>query len=536
METISSETESASSPKTSPRLINPYVAIFILTIATFMEVLDTTIANVALPRISGDLSVAPDQASWVLGSYLVANAAILPISGWLATYFGRKRYYMFCVFLFVVSSFLCGLATNLETLIFFRIIQGLSGGGLAPSEQAIIADIIPPDKLGRAFSIYGFGLAVAPVVGPTVGGWITDTYSWHWIFFINIPIGIVSLLLVYFLVHESEAAQKAHEKTKRKGFTIDWVGILLFVIGIAALEVLLEQGPRESWFESDFILILAIVSFFSILLGAVWEWYQQHPAVDIEMFKHRHFTGAFVLIFAVGFVAYGSTFLIPYTAQTLLGYNATNAGLLLMPGAVVLMIMIPVVGFLIDKVDARKIILFGLVASALAMWHLGSINLEIDFYGLAISRVYQSFSIAFLAVSINTAAYYDIPPDKSNNASSLLNLSRNIGASLGIALTTTLITQRTQVHTSNLSYHASNYNPNFVESINKIIIELKQQGLTAFQAQNLSYEMMRETLVKQASMQAVLDAFQVFMILFIIVIPFVFLLKAKRTGQSSADH
>lgn len=527
MELDSSTPEFESFEDSKPS-INPYISIFILTIATFMEVLDTTIANVAVPRIAGDLSVAPDDAAWILGSYLVANAAILPISGWLATYFGRKRYYMACVFLFVVSSLLCGLSTDLGTLIFFRVLQGLSGGGLAPSEQAIIADTMPPDKLGRAFSIYGFGLAVAPVVGPTIGGWITDAYSWHWIFFINVPIGIISLFLVYFFVHESDAAKQAHERVRKAGVTIDWVGILLFVVGIAALEVVLEQGPKEGWFESDFVLVMAIVAALSLLIGVTWEWYQEHPAVDIEMFRHRHFTGAFVLIFAVGFVAYGSTFLLPYMAQTLLDYNATNAGLLLMPGAIVLMIMIPVVGYLIDKVDARKIILFGLVASAAAMWHLSSLNLDVDFYGLSMARVFQSFSVAFLAVSINTAAYYDIPPEKSNNASSLLNLSRNVGASMGIALTTTLLTQRTQVHINNLSYHASNYNPNFVEAIGKIISDLKQQGLTALQAKSLSYGMMWDTIVKQASMKAVVDAFQVFMILFLAVIPFVFLLKAKR--------
>lgn len=522
-----SETNPLENPAPS---INPYISIFILTIATFMEVLDTTIANVALPRIAGDLSVAPDDAAWILGSYLVANAAILPISGWLATYFGRKRYYMACVFLFIVSSLMCGLSTSLESLIFFRVIQGLSGGGLAPSEQAIIADTIPAHKLGRAFSIYGFGLAVAPVVGPTVGGWITDTYSWHWIFFINVPIGIVSLILVWFFVHESESAKQAHEKARRAGVTIDWVGILLFVVGIAALEVFLEQGPKEDWFESDFVLILAVIASVSLLVGITWEWYQENPAVDVEMFRHRHFTGAFVLIFAVGFVAYGSTFLLPYMAQTLLDYNATNAGLLLMPGAFVLMIMIPVVGYLIDKVDARKIILFGLVASAGAMWHLSSLNLEIDFYGLALSRVFQSFSVAFLAVSINTAAYYDIPPEKINSASSLLNLSRNVGASLGIALTTSLLAHRTRVHINDLSYHASTYNPNFIESIRRIIIELKQQGLTALQAKSASYGVMWDTLVRQASMQAVIDAFQIFMILFLAVIPFVFLLKGKRKG------
>lgn len=493
-----------------------------------MEVLDSTIANVAVPRIASDLSVAPNEAAWILGSYLVANAAILPISGWLATYFGRKRYYLWCVVLFTFSSLMCGLSTDLSTLIFFRVLQGLSGGGLAPSEQAIIADTVPTEKLGRAFSIYAFGIAVAPILGPTIGGWITDTYSWHWIFFINVPIGIISVILVSLYVHESDRAREEHRKARRAGVTVDWVGILLFVVGIAALEIFLEKGPKEDWFESDFILFFGALAFLALIVGVTWEYYQDNPAVDIGMFRHRHFTGACVLIAVVGIVVYGGTFLIPFMAQTLLDYNATNAGLVLMPGAIVLMIMIPLVGQLLDRVDARRVILFGLIASSLALWNLSSLNLNADFYHLAVARVFQSFSISFLAVSINTAAYYDIPAGKNNSASALLNLARNVGGSLGLALTTTFLVQRTQVHTNNLSYHASEYNPNFTAAADKIFQILKYQGLSVWQAQTMSYETLWQTLVKQASMLAVLDAFFIYAILYLAVIPFVFLLRKKR--------
>ncbi|MEP6925251.1 MAG: DHA2 family efflux MFS transporter permease subunit, partial [Pyrinomonadaceae bacterium] len=266
---------------------NPYFSIFILTLATFMATLDTTITNVALPKMAGDLSVTPSELVWVIGAYLVATAAVLPISGWLATYFGRKRYYMISVAVFTLSSVLCGLATNLESLIFFRIIQGLGGGGLATSEQAIIADIMPAEKLGRAFSIYALGIAAAPVFGPTLGGFITDTWSWHWVFFINLPIGIISLVLSWLFVYETEQSKAARVKFFREGKTIDWPGILLFVGGIAALVVVLQQGPKEGWFESDFILLLTMGAFFAILIGIVWEYYQEKPAVDIMMFKNR---------------------------------------------------------------------------------------------------------------------------------------------------------------------------------------------------------------------------------------------------------
>jgi MFS transporter, DHA2 family, multidrug resistance protein len=517
-------------------VINPYISILILTLATFMEVLDTTIANVALPRMAGDLSVSPNEIVWVLGSYLVANAAILPISGWLATYFGRKNYYMASVLVFTISSVFCGLAWNLESLIFFRIIQGLSGGGLAPSEQAIIADITPSDKLGRAFSIYGFGLAVAPVIGPTLGGFITDTFSWHWIFFINLPIGIVSLILTGLFVQESKQAEKSREEYRKKGRKVDWTGIGLFVLGIAALEIFLEKAPTEGWFESDFVFVTAIVAFFAILIGATWEYYQDQPAVDIMMFKNKAFAGATILIFAVSFVSTGSVFLVPFMAQTLLGYTAMNAGMLGLPAAITLLILIQFVGFLIDKFDVRKIILFGLIVSGLAVWNLSSINLQVDFYTLAWARVFQSVGLAFLAVSINTAAYNGIPPEKNNSVSALLNLARNVGASVGIAVTSTIIVLQTQVHINNLGYHTSEFNPNYVQTINNLVAAFKQQGLTVLQATGLANGVMWETVVRQASMKAILDALDFYLILFVCVLPLVFLLKKKNTDDSTGGH
>lgn len=516
--------------------INPYFSIAILTIATFMEVLDLTIANVAVPRIAGDLSVPFADASWVIGSYLVANAAILPISGWLTTRFGRKQYYMACVCGFVASSLMCGFSTNLGTLIFFRFLQGASGSGLAVSEQAIIADAVPPEKLGRAFSIYASFMFIAPVLGPTVGGFITDNFSWHWVFFINVPIGIISLVLVYFFVHESEVALEAAEQRRREHASIDWVGILLFVGGIACLELVLEQGPKENWFESNLILLGAITAFFALLIGATWEWYQPHPAVDVEMFKHPHFAACCVLMFAVALVLYGSTFLIPYTVQTLLDYSATNSGLVLLPGAIVSLIMMPIVGWLLDVVDARKILLFGLAATILAVWHLSSINLNISFNDLAAARGFQAFGLSFLAASVNTVAYYHLPKGKNNSASALLNLVRNTGASMSIALTVTLLRQRTETHVTNLSYHASNYNPNFTEAIKQLTRNFKEQGLNALQAKNFSYDVMWNELVKQASMKAVLEVFEVFLILFVLAIPMVFLLKNKRSGDSGGGH
>lgn len=516
--------------------VNPYFSIFILTLATFMATLDTTIINVALPKMAGDLSVTPSELIWVIGAYLVATAAILPVSGWLATYFGRKRYYMISVAAFTISSVLCGLATNLESLVFFRVLQGLSGGGLATSEQAIIADIMPAEKLGRAFSIYALGIAAAPVFGPTLGGFITDTFSWHWVFFINLPVGIISLILSWLFVYESEGSKRARAEFFKTGKTIDWLGIGLFVGGIAALVIVLERGPREGWFDSEFILLMTLAAFFALLIGIGWEYYQDKPAVDIMMFKNRSFAGACTLIFALGFVMTGSSFLVPYTAQTLLGYTAMDAGMISLPGTILQVIGIQIASLLMDKIDVRKIIFFGLVASTLAVWNLTTFNLNVDFYTLAAARAVQLFSLSFLAVTINTAAYYGLPKEKNNSASALLNLSLTLGSSVGIALTSTVIVSQTQVHINNFSYHTNNFNPSFVEAVRQLTQNFGQHGLNAAQAIGAAYGVIWQDVLAQASMKAILDAINIYLVLFICVLPLVLLLKRKPSQGDSSGH
>jgi DHA2 family multidrug resistance protein len=510
---------------------NPLFSIFILTLATFMAQLDSSVVNVSLPKMAGDLSVTPSELVWVIGAYLVATAAIVPISGWLASDFGRKRYYMASVAVFTVSSVLCGLATNLESLVFFRIIQGLSGGGLAASEQAIIADITPPDKLGRAFSIYAFGLAAAPVMGPTLGGFITDTLSWHWVFFINLPIGIISLILTSLFVYESEGAQEARRKFFREGKTIDWLGILLFVGGIALLVWVLEQGPKVGWLDSDYIVFAGFAAFLMLLIGIGWEYYQDKPAVDVMMFANRGFTGAAVLIFAVAFVLQGSGFLMSYLAQVVLGYTAMNAGMISLPGTLIQMCAIQLIGYVTDKTDVRKIIFLGLVASTLAVWNLASFNLNVDFYTLATARALQLLSLSFLAATINTSAYYGLPPEKNNSASALMNLARTMGSSLGVALTSTILAVQTQTHINNFSYHTNNFNPNFTQAVRELTVNFAAHGLTNAQAIGAAYGVVWQTVLAQASMKAFLDAVGVYFILFLLVLPLVFLLKAKPAAK-----
>ena len=517
--------------------INPILVIVILTIATFMEVLDTSIANVALPHIAGSLSAGQDEASWVLTSYLVANAIVLPISGWLATFFGRKRFYMACVVLFVVSSFLCGIATNLGMLIFFRILQGLGGGGLAPSEQSIIADTVPVEKRGLAFAIYGLGVVFAPAVGPTVGGWITDNYSWHWIFFINVPIGLASLVLTWYFVNEPKSTEGERERMKKEGFKVDWIGIGLIALGIGALEIVLDEGNREDWFESSFIVRVAIIAVAALVIGVIWEFNQKHPAVDVRLMLNRNFASAFILLFAVGFILFGSTFLLPLMAQTLMGYDAVTAGEVISPGGFVVMLMMPVVGgVLLQKIQVRWLILVGLLITAAALWNLTGMNLQVAYRDLAWARVYQAMGLAFLFVPVNTAAYTGIPPGKTNNVSALMNLGRNLGGSFGIAILSTILARRAQFHTNTLGYYTTDYNPNFNEYLSRTTQYLQQQGSSAIEAAEQAKALAFATVQKQATMLAFLDAYYFLMILVICTIPLIFLLKKNNPGGGPGGH
>ncbi|HSK70457.1 MAG TPA: MFS transporter, partial [Pyrinomonadaceae bacterium] len=512
MNTDSSNTETATSA-----VPNPYFQIFVLTLATFMATLDATVVTVSLPKMASDLSSTPTEVIWTVSAYIVAMAAILPISGWIATYFGRKNYYMFCVVGFTVTSLLCGLAQSLESLVFFRVLQGLTSGGLASSEQAIIADITPQEKLGRAFSIYAFGVSFAPILGPTLGGFITDTLSWHWIFFINLPIGIVSLILTGLFVKESEAAKEASREFRRSGKAVDWLGIILFVTGIAALVLVLEKGPKEGWFDSDFVLLLAAYSFFALLIGITWEYYHEKPAVDVFILKHRGFTGALILALTAGFVISGTNFLIPFFSQTLLGYTAMDAGMISLPGTIVQLIGIQIVGYLADKFEIRRLILFGLVSMIFSIWYFATLNLDASFYDLSVARTLQLFSLSFLAVTVNTAAYYGLPPEKNNSAAALLNLARNMGMSFGIALTSTLVALRTQTYINNTGYHTTELNPNYTEAVKKIAQSLQEHGLTAAQAAAKAKAMIWERVIEQSTMNAIIDAFMLYIVLHICV-------------------
>src|SRR6266480_1601137 len=441
--------------------VNPWIIAITVTLATFMELLDTAIANVSLPHIAGGLAVSYDESTWVLTSYLVSNAVVLPLSAWLSRVFGRKRYYMLCVVLFTLSSLLCGLAPSLDLLILFRVLQGVGGGGLAPVEQAILVDTFPPAKRPAAFALYSMAIVTAPVIGPPLGGWITDSWSWRWIFFINIPIGIVSLILTKRVVSDPSEFTREVEAARKDGrLRIDGLGIFLIALGFASLEVVLDRGQTLDWLESRFIVIFLSVAVLALIAAGVWEWHHPDPVVEIRLLSDRNFAIANAYYFLFGFALFGSTVLIPQMLQSLYGYTATDAGLVLGPGAFVIVVMAPVVVQLVKRIPVSGLIGLGFAILGLAMWYFASFNLSADYNSEALARVVQGFGIAFLFVPTSQLAYSYLPKNKNNKASSLTNLFRNQGGSFGIAFVTTVLERRTQFHRTVLASHlnASDHN------------------------------------------------------------------------------
>jgi DHA2 family multidrug resistance protein len=525
----------AGAPARAERQLSPWLISMIVVLATFMEVLDTSIANVSLPHIAGSLAASIDESTWVLTSYLVANAIVLPLSGWFSNVFGRKRFYMTCVVLFTASSFLCGLAPTLPLLIFFRVLQGLGGGGLQPSAQAILADAFPPEQRGMGFSVYAMAVVFAPAIGPTLGGWITDNFNWRWIFYINVPVGIVSFLLTGALIKDP-AYLIERVKQMRGKLRIDYVGIGLLTLGLGFLQVVLDKGQEDDWFGSNLIAWSSFISA-AALAGVIWwELRIDNPIVDLRLFRERNFAMSNILIFGLGFALFGSTVLVPQFLQALMGYTATMSGKVLSPSGLVVMVILPITGLLINKVGPKVLITIGLVIAAASLWLMSGISLGVDYWTITNYRILQGIGIAFLFVPISTASFSRLPPEKSNAASALFNLARNLGASFGIATVTTLVVRQTQVHTSRLVAHAAAGNGAYQQTIAGLTQTFVQSGSSTYEAGRRAVATVANLIARQAGALAYLDTFRFVAVACIVMLPLAWWIKKVPLGGKRPVH
>jgi MFS transporter, DHA2 family, multidrug resistance protein len=463
----------------------------------------------------------------------VSNAIVLPISGWLATRFGRKRFYMTCVVIFTLSSFCCGLAPNLGTLLVCRIVQGLGGGGLGPSEQAILADTFPPQKRGMAFAAYGMAVVLAPAIGPTLGGWITDSFSWRWIFFINVPVGILSLILTRRMVEDPPWL--ATMRAKAGG--IDYIGLGLISVGLGCLEVVLDKGQEVDWFQSTFIQGFGIVAAITLVTFIVWELYQEHPVVDVRLFKVRNFAAANVMMLVLGATLYGSTVLLPEYLQVIMGYTAQKAGNALSIGAVVIILMLPAIGIMVSRLDPRYLVATGFTLLSLAMFYMAHhLYQDIDFWTAAKLRIYQSFGLAFLFVPINTLVYAGVPPEKNNAVSGIVNLARNMGGDIGIAFVTTFVARRAVLHQNRLVTHLYETNADVTDRLRLIARGLVARGTEPFVATQRAVGGLFRTVFLQAETLAFLDAIWFLGVVVAFMVPLILLMQRPPKGAAVGGH
>ena len=506
-----------------PRAVNPWVITIAVMLATFMEVLDTTVVNVSLPHIAGSLSVSIDEATWALTSYLVANAIILPMTGWLAGRFGRKRLLMLSVVGFTASSFLCGLAPTLGTLILFRILQGATGGALQPLSQAVLLEAFPPQDRGKAMGFWGLGIVVAPILGPVLGGWLTDSYSWRWVFYINIPVGIASIVMTKLFIFDPPYLRQENR-------SIDYWGIGMLALGIGALQILLDKGQEEDWFASSFMVALAVISAVSLVALVIHELTTDNPVVDLRVFKARSYAVGVFLMTVVGFVLYGSMVLLPIMLQTLLGYPPLQAGIAMAPRGVGSFFMMPLTGLMTGRFDPRKLLTTGLIVGGTTLLWLSRLNLQAGYWDIFWPQLIQGVGMSLLFVPLTTVAMDPIPRERMGYATSLFNLMRNIGGSVGIAVTGTIMQRQRQVIGTLMGENISSYDPTTQSMFAQIRNGLIAAGSDAVTATQRAYAVLHGMLMQQASMVSFVMLFRMLGIVFLLMLPMVLLMKRPKGG------
>jgi DHA2 family multidrug resistance protein len=510
------------------RSVNPWLIAVSVMFATFMEVLDTTVVNVSLPHIAGSLSSTTEEATWALTSYLVANAIVLPMTGWLAGVFGRKRLLMVSVVGFTVSSFLCGLAPTLWLLIAFRILQGATGGALQPLSQAVLLEAFPPHERGKAMGFWALGIVVAPILGPVLGGWLTDSYSWRWVFYINIPIGIASIVMTHLYIFDPP-----YLKQERR--PVDYWGIGLLVLGIGALQVVLDKGQQDDWFASPFILTLTVVSGVAIAALIVRELCAAHPIVDLRVFKERSYAIGVFLMSIVGFVLYGSMVLLPIMLQTLLGYPALEAGVAMAPRGLGSFLMMPATGLMVGRFDPRKLLTAGLVIGGGTLVWMSRLNLQAGYWDFFWPQLFQGVGLSLLFVPLTTVAMAAIPRERMGNATSLFNLMRNIGGSVGIAVTGTLIARRQQAATAVLGSHVSLLDPETQAVFAQMREAFVAAGADIVTATNRTYAALFGIVQREAATVSFVSVFELLGILWLVMLPLIWIMKRPRGGAGPVN-
>jgi DHA2 family multidrug resistance protein len=507
--------------------VNKWIVAITVMLPTLIVIVDTAVVNVSLDHIRGSLSAGIDESTWAITSYLASNAIIIPMTGWLSKLLGRKRYLIFSISLFTFSSFMCGSSWNLQSLVFFRILQGIGGGALQPISQAILLETFPPHQHGMAMAIFGIGIMFGPIIGPLLGGWITDNWSWHWIFYINVPIGFISILMALFFIVDPPYM----ERTKMK---IDYWGLLFLVIGIGCLQIVLDKGQREDWFSSSFITWLSYISISSLIMFILVEFFAENPIVNLRTFKNLSFSSGNIIMFFIFFNLFSSIVLLPIYLQTLMGYTSFLAGLVLGPGGIASMIAMPIAGKLITKINPKAILAFGITIAAYSVHLMAHLNLSADFNTIFWPMVVRGVGMGFLFIPVTTLTLSGIRKEEMGNATAIFNLLRNLGGSFGVAIVTTMLARRAQFHQVHLVEHLTPFDRNFQLALPQISQILQDRGFIPSSLNQGSLNLIYNQLLREASMLSFNDVFYFLSIMLILILPFVLLMKKGKEGISEA--